>query len=416
MLDYKFGPGNNYILACNYGPESMALLHMMEASGVKPIVVFIDYHLGLPMEEAGKSLEAYSREHGLVYESLDVEEEAPGQEEFVEWSRKIRYGFFKEVYARHEAAALFIAHDQDDMIEGYLYMKEKGIKNLRYENFGKFQAKEGMIVVRPLLEFSREDLVEYCRQNLVPFSEEASDLIAAHLESNIRREIVNHLNEVERDQIIEEMKRANDEKLSFVRSLEDRVKVSDELYIRELLALSPSEFAETILTFVNAHAPSHCTITPKILEEVRAMCLDKREIMSYRLRGTYFLVKEYDVISFDEDGENMPYSYVMEKPGKLSCDTFDLDFSMGAEDRNIHADDYPITIRSALPQDVYSYHGYMVPVRRMLVASGMSARLLGVWPVFLSKEGKIIYVPRYVRGFSEYHSSVLKIHVKDEEK
>ena len=106
----------------------------------------------------------------------------------------------------------------------------------------------------------------------------------------------------------------------------------------------------------------------------------------------------------------------MEKPGKLSCEVFDLDFSMGAEDRGIGSNDYPITVRSALPQDNYSYHGYLVPVRRMLVATGMSSRLLRVWPVFLNKDGKIVYVPRYVKGFSEYHTSVLKIHVKEEEK
>ena len=203
---------------------------------------------------------------------------------------------------------------------------------------------------------------------------------------------------------------------SRVQSLEERVKSHDELYIREIMALSESEFAETILEFVNAHAPTHCTITPKILQDIRALALDPKPIMSYHLRDSYYLVKEYDVITFNKDGANLPYSYVMEAPGKLSNEVFDLDFTMGAEDRGIKAEDYPITIRTALPQDIYSYHGYAVPVRRMMVASGMSARLLRVWPVFLNKGGKVIYVPRYVRGFSEYHTSVLKIHVKEEEK
>ncbi len=416
MLNYKFGPGNVYLLACNYGAASMALLREMEEAGVKPVLAYVNYKVDPALDEAYEGLKAYADVHGLVLECLDVEEKAPGKEEFPEWARKIRYAFFKKTYEKYHAAALFIAHTQDDVIESYLYMKEKGIKHLRYESLGKVQAKEGMIVVRPLLHYSEEDLLEYCRQNGVPFSKEADQFMASYLESNIRKEVVNNLNEVERDQIIEEMKRENDEKISFVQSLEQRAKQSDELYIREVLALSPSEFAETILEYVNAHAPSHCTITPKMLDDIRAMCLDKREIMSYRLRGTCYLVKEYDVISFDEDGANMPYSYVMEKPGKLSCEVFDLDFSMGAEDRGIGSNDYPITVRSALPQDNYSYHGYLVPVRRMLVATGMSSRLLRVWPVFLNKDGKIVYVPRYVKGFSEYHTSVLKIHVKEEEK
>lgn len=416
MLNYKFGPGNTYMLACNYGPESMALLHMMMQEGVKPVIAFVDYHVDPAMEDAEKSVRQFCLDNDLVYEYRDVTEEKPSPEEFGEWSRKIRYDFFKEVYGKHSCAALFIAHDQDDVIEGYLVAKEKGIKGLRYERFGKVQAKEGMIVVRPLLEYSGEDLRRYCEQNQVPFSAEVTNFEHNYLESNIRRDVVNHMNEVERDQIFEELIREHSEKVDFLKALESRVKVKDELYIREILALSPSEFAETILEWVNAHAPSHCTITPKILEDIRAMCLDPRQIMSYRLRGSYFVVKEYDVLTFDEDGENMPYSYVMDEPGTLDNENFSLDFTMGAEDRNIHPEDYPITIRSTLPQDNWSYHGYMVPVRRMLVATGMSARLLRVWPVFLNKEGKIIYVPRYVKGFSEYHKSVLRIKVREEEK
>jgi hypothetical protein len=101
---------------------------------------------------------------------------------------------------------------------------------------------------------------------------------------------------------------------------------------------------------------------------------------------------------------------------KFNCETFDLDFTMGAEDRNIHPEDYPLTVRSVLPQDVSIYGGYLVSVRRMLVAAGVSARLLHVWPVFLNKDNKIIYVPRYKKGFSEYHKSILNIHVKNDEK
>lgn len=416
MLNYKFGPGNTYILACNYGAESMALLHLMMEAGVKPVVAFVDYHVDPAMEKAESDLRMFADEKGLTYECLDVKEKAPEDAKFGEWSRKIRYDFFKSVYAKYKAAALFIAHDQDDAIESYLYMKEKGIKHLRYESFGKVQAKEGMIVVRPLLAYSGEDLRNYCDKNGIPYSRDVSNFEANYLESTIRREVVDNLNEVERDQIMEEMKKENAEKISFVQSLEERVKSHDELYIREIMALSESEFAETILEFVNAHAPTHCTITPKILQDIRALALDPKPIMSYHLRDSYYLVKEYDVITFNKDGANLPYSYVMEAPGKLSNEVFDLDFTMGAEDRGIKAEDYPITIRTALPQDIYSYHGYAVPVRRMMVASGMSARLLRVWPVFLNKGGKVIYVPRYVRGFSEYHTSVLKIHVKEEEK
>ena len=95
MLNYKFGPGNTYILACNYGAESMALLHLMMEAGVKPVVAFVDYHVDPAMEKAESDLRMFADEKGLTYECLDVKEKAPEDAKFGEWSRKIRYDFFK---------------------------------------------------------------------------------------------------------------------------------------------------------------------------------------------------------------------------------------------------------------------------------------------------------------------------------
>src|SRR5574344_710864 len=146
------------------------------------------------------------------------------------------------------------------------------------------------------------------------------------------------------------------------------------------------------------------------------MCLDREPNLTYKLKDQFYLVKEYDTLTIMTDPDELPYTYTLDKPGKMSNENFDLDFSNGAEDRGIHAEDYPLTIRTAIPSDVYTYGGYLVPVRKMYREAGMPPRLLAIWPVFVNKDGKIIYVPRYKKGFSEYHSSVLTIHVKNDEK
>ena len=46
----------------------------------------------------------------------------------------------------------------------------------------------------------------------------------------------------------------------------------------------------------------------------------------------------------------------------------------------------------------------------MLAAAGCPPELMRVWPVFLGKNKKILYVPRYDKNFVEYHKSVLNIH------
>lgn len=410
-----FDPSGTYLVACTFGPDSMALLDLVQSKGIKPIVCFVNYHTEDSMEDEQRRLITYCEEKNLPLEILDtnlVSQEGRA-EDFSKWARDIRYAFFKKVYVANDATALLVAHSQDDLLETYLTQKKLGKQMDRF-GFTKISSYEDMIVMRPLLDFTKQDLIDYDHEHGVPFSSHMSFFEDEHTRSKIRKEIA-QLNEIERDQIVHEMAAVNDQKFNFVKSISEVIQDSEELCIREIIALDEDEFASALIHFVQK-APNHITLTPKKLAEIRKMCLNREPNLSMKLKDNYYLVKEYDVISIENDPDRLPYTYLLEKPGKLSTPNFDLDFSMGAEDRNIHESDYPLTIRTSLPGDEYVYGGYMVPLRRMFLDANMPIRLRHVWPVFLNKDGKIIYVPRYRKSFKEYHSSVLSIHVKDEEK
>ncbi len=415
VLGYTFGPGNTYLVADTFGPASQCLLGLMLEEGVKPVVCHVNYHLNEDSEKAQAQLSEYCAKEGLKLEVCDTANvDQTGKDvDYPAWQRKTRYAFFVEMYKKYSAAALFISHMQDDVLEAYLTAKSQGIKKAKY-GYSKVSSYEGMIVVRPLLEFTRSDLKAYCTQKGVPFLEAAVGF--EHVFTTAIRQKIYQMNEVERDQLYEAMMKENSEKMNFIKGIDKSIEAVDELEIRAILALNDDEFTKTIMDFVNRHSPTHITINPKMIAEIRALCLDKEANATLKLKGQIYMVKEYDVLALDTDGLDMPYTYTLEKPTKFDCETFDLDFTTGAEDRNIRPEDYPLTIRSVLPQDVYAYGGYLVSVRRMLVAAGISPRLLHVWPVFLNKDGKIIYVPRYKKGFSEYHKSILNIHVKNDEK
>lgn len=417
MLDYRFDPDGVYLAAATYGPESMALLDMMEKAGVKPIVCFVNYHKAEINEKAEAAMKEYCAARGLTLEICDTGKLDQGDKDrnFEGWAREVRYSFFAKAYKKHKGTALFLAHTQDDVIESYLLTKRYGGK-MSLKGLSPVSTYRGMMIVSPLLNYSLDDIMEYIRENNVPYSQEAKDFDASASRSEIRRDIVEKLNEVERDQVLSEIRKEYDDKMSFVNAIGKSIATVDSLNIREIIALSPDDFAQTIMDFIDKKAAERCKITPEILFDIRKMCLDPTPNMAYKLQGDIYLTKEYDELFIDNDGLDLPYSYTLKKPGKLSCPTFDLDFSMGAEDRNIHETDYPLTVRSVLPQDVYIYGGYLEPVKKMLLASGISQRLLHVWPVFLDKNGRIIYVPHYKKGFSEHHASILNIHVKNDEK
>lgn len=416
MINLEVQKDVTYVLAANYGPDSMALTHALKKAEANFVMAYVNYKLDPSWDAAEEGLKKYCEQYGIAIEILNAREGRPeNEEEFEKWAHKVRYDFFEEIYKKYDAAALFIPHQQDDVIEAHLVAKETGVKTSKYGLNAVTTARD-MIVRRPLINYSREDLVEYCRRHIVPFDENFSNYQQDKSKSKIRREVVSKLDVVERERIIEEMKRRKSDVIDFATRLKKHTEKGESLNVREIIALDPGEFAETLIKFVKAKTGKATKLTPKIIADCRAMCLDPKPNMTLKIRGNVYFTKEYDEISVDTDGLEMPYQYELEKPCKFACENFELDFTMGAEDRNIHLEDYPITVRSILPQDVYLFGGYSVNAKAMLVAAGVSERLLHVWPVFLNKNGKIIYIPRYKKGFFEYHKSRLNIFVKEEEK
>ena len=418
MLDYKFKKNATYLCACTYGPDSMALLDMLQKQGIKPVVVCINYHKFEESSEDYINLASYCGARGLVFEYLDAnvlpeEEKFHEGEDFSEWARKTRYAFFKKVYDKHNASGLVIAHQQDDLLETYLMQKRRAVKLAKY-GMSPVTTQEGMVVIRPLLRYTRQDLEEYNEENNVPFSRKKAHFESQFTQSSVRQEI-NAMSMIDRENLIAEMEAANDETIKLVREFNQSIDEGDELEIRPLIALSPDEFMATVARFVS-RAPEEIVLKQEDIAAIRKLCLSPIPNSSLQIGKETFLIKEYDILVLGRDYSKLLYSYQLESPTTLETPNFSLDFSMGAEDRGITADDYPLSIRTVLPTDRFVVHGFNEPVVSLFSTWKMPVRLRYVWPIFVNKNGKVVYVPRYRRYFREYHTSKLQMFVRDEEK
>ena len=416
MLDYKFAKGAKYLCACTYGPDSMALLDMMQKEGVKPVVVCINYHKFEESSEDYIKLASYCGAHGLELEYLDAatlpEAEAYHEEDdFKKWARNVRYSFFQKVYAAHNAKGLVIAHQQDDLLESYLINRERGDKKGNY-GMSPVSTQYGMVIIRPLLHYTKEELLEYNQENRVPFSVKKESFETRFTRSAVREKI-NALSAIERENLIAEMKSTNDESIKLVKEFNQSVDEGEELEIRPLIALSEDEFAATLIRFVS-RAPEEIALGPADFAEIRKLCLSPNPNCSLKLGEDTYLIKEYDILILGRNYAELLYSYTLEKPGVLETPQFRLDFSMGAEDRGIKEEDYPLTIRTTLPSDRYVVHGFLEPVHSLYSTWKMPVGFRYIWPIFVNKDGKVVYVPRYRRYFHEYHTSILELNLPEE--
>lgn len=394
IINYPFEKDSTYLVACSHGPDSMALLHLMMQKTAKIVVCHVNYHKRNISDFEEESMRAFCLQNNLGFEKFDAPKTSRGN--FQSWARELRYQFFADMYEKHQAKALFVAHQQDDLIETYLIQKQRKSR-VNYYGIEPIIHMKNMTIIRPLLSFSKQDLLDYCHENRVPFSIDMSNFETKYLRNKIRLEVVAKLTEIERYQILKEINENNDALLAKKTEIEKNVRGKKELPIKPLMPLSDKDFVLAIEQFLknnNIFVP----VSSAQLLEIRKACQSKTPNIKIELNAQTAIAKEYDVLALSRN-KNFAYSFVLEKPGKLDSEFFSLDFSHGASDRNIHPEDYPLTIRTAKAGDRYEVGGHLCEVRRLFIDWKMPTRLRAVWPLVINKSGTIIYVPRYRKDF-----------------
>jgi tRNA(Ile)-lysidine synthase len=400
-VNYPFQPTSTYLVACSYGPDSMALLHLIMKETKNIVVCHVNYHKRNISDLEEESLRLFCSENNLLFEKLDAPKNT--KENFQSWARELRYDFFSEMFAKHKAEALFVAHQQDDLIETYLIQKQRNSR-VNYYGIEPVIHMKNITIVRPLLSFSKQDLLDYCHENHVPFSIDVSNFELKYLRNKIRHQVVNKMTEIERYQILKEIASSNENLTAKKEEASKIISGQKEIAISTLLELSSEDFNEAIIQFVKQSA-KYAPLSEKQLAEIRKVCLSKTPNIDIPLAIGLTLFKEYDTLVINEQVSSEAYSFVLEKPGTLETKYFDLDFTTEAEDRNIHLEDYPLTIRTFEPKDRYEVDGNFCEVRRLFIDWKMPMRLRSSWPLVVNKDGIIIYIPRYRKNFVETKKS-----------
>lgn len=377
-----------YLLACSYGPDSMALLHMLLSNGYKFIVAHVNYGVRKESVDETNSLNHYCAENDIEIEVKYAKNEVKGGN-FEAKAREIRYNFFKEIYDKNGCDALLVGHQQDDLIETYYLQRKRGGY---IETWGIKDDVSifGMEVIRPLLDCTKEELSMYCFEHNVPFAIDPSNLSDDFSRNIIRHTIVSKLNPRERKFMIKEINDKNEKIMSIYNMLEKK-----DLHQKlVLLSLEEEEFHRALVLLVKKVNKKE-SLSIKLMNEIKKILLSKKPNVSFKIRDGLILIKEYDYVAFIKENKDELYSFVIDKPKLFETQYFYLDFSSGHGDKNIKEEDYPLTIRSPKEGDTIRVSNYNAEIRRLFIDWKMPLSLRKRWPVIENKDGVIVYVPRY---------------------
>ena len=380
-----------YLLACSYGPDSMALFDMLLKENYRFEVAHVNYHLREESDAEEKALSAYCADHNTLIHIKNVSLKIKNNIEAK--CRDIRYSFFCDLYFKNDFSGLIVAHNEDDHIETYFLQKQR--QNLvKHYGISEFNHLLGMDVYRPLLGFTKQELLVYCENNNVPFAIDKTNLEPVFERNKIRIGVVSKMNRQERDEIIAEIDQKNDQVHNIIEKVR---KVGSS--IERINELSDVELAYYLDGIINNNEYNFA-VTYNLVKEVRKMFDSKKPniIINFN-RNKCQLVKDYDSLHFQPTPKTDGYEFEMSKPSVIDNKFFFADFTGDTSNRNITALDYPITIRTFRKGDKYVIKDYQVLVRRLFIDWKMPTHLRQRWPIITNKNGKIIYIPRYRKEF-----------------
>lgn len=380
----------HYLLACSFGPDSMALFVMLLNEGYKFDVAHVNYHFRKASDLEEQGLTLYCKQHNVRCYIFDNKKKVTSNLE--EEARNIRYTFFKSLIEEYHFDALLVAHHLDDNIETYLLQKQRNILPSYYGLKEENQILD-MKVIRPLLLYEKQELMNFCNKEDVPYMIDESNADVSLQRNKIRHDIISRLTKEDKLNYLELINSLN---VSLLEMKENIMNV-DLSSVNELVKLDDTKLSYALFKLANGKID----VSIKLVEEVKKL-LKSHKPNGQVKKGKYAFIKEYEHFAFREIAEPIEFIYQVDKPCLLDTPYFFFDLSKDQTKRHIEQNDYPLEIRPIKNGDNYLIKNYQVEIRRLYIDWKMPLSLRKRWPVVVNKDNKVIYVPRYQKDFIIY--------------
>lgn len=182
--------GDKLILALSGGVDSMVLADLLLKAKVEFVAAHCNFHLrGEESDGDERFVREFAEKNGVqcFVKHFDTEQYATEQGISIEMAaRELRYAWFEELRQELNYDFIAVAHHADDQLETFFInlLRGAGIRGLK-----GMQPINGNII-RPLLDFSREEVHQYAIENGIKWREDHTNAETQFLRNKIRHELL----------------------------------------------------------------------------------------------------------------------------------------------------------------------------------------------------------------------------------
>ena len=179
---------SKFLIGVSGGSDSMALLDIGLKAGLNISVAHVNYQLrNIESDIESLIVKEYCLENKLnfYYKEAEINPNKNLQNE----AREFRYKFFIDLVEENKLDYILTAHHQNDNHETFLFNALKGNSIGSLKGIPERNGK----ILRPLLQFTKTQLLIYVQENKIKYGTDSSNLTSKYERNFIRNEVFQRL-------------------------------------------------------------------------------------------------------------------------------------------------------------------------------------------------------------------------------
>lgn len=178
------------LLAFSAGVDSTALFFLLLEEEIEFDIAIVDYG----KRENSIHEVAYAESLAQQYQKTCFTTKVKLKDSNFEQNARIqRYHFFEEIIREHHYENLLTAHQLDDRLEWFLMQFTKGAGTVELLGFEAIEKRENYNLIRPLINISKKELLEYLEKNKIQYFEDESNKDPKFKRNRFRETYANQL-------------------------------------------------------------------------------------------------------------------------------------------------------------------------------------------------------------------------------
>ncbi|MCY8026742.1 tRNA lysidine(34) synthetase TilS [Bacillus sonorensis] len=426
------------IVGVSGGPDSMALLHALKRmipGSASLIAAHVDHMFrGLESEQDMRFVKDFCKAEGTLCEALQINVQKYAAEKNLNKqaaARECRFRFFKDQMEKHHATYLALAHHGDDQIETMLMKLAKGTVGLGLAGIRPVRRFGEGWLIRPFLDLAKEDILQYCKANHVPFRTDPSNNEDDYTRNRFRHHVLPFLKEESEDvhkrfQSVSEsltedelyLQALTKDKMNTV--ITNKSSSCIEINVESLLALPlplQRRGVQLILNYLYENVPT--AFSSHHIKVFLEWIAKKDPSGSLDFPNGLKVIKSYHTCLFTFHRlqcENISYQYEIsgaDEEDLMLPGGFSLHVSKQGEDRALNGNDvfatspqqvhFPLYVRTRQKGDRIKLKGMngSKKVKDIFINEKVPLSKRDSWPIVTDADGRIIWIPGLKKSIFE---------------